>query len=158
DPPLPRRRRSSGVSRGGLLMLGGLALLLVVVIAGIAWKVARNREVATQPRETEVERKADRSRPLAPAVGPRPPAPREDAARATDAAAAAVLRTVLVALGVIGFFAVIVVVALRHDVCPRCGEWRAVRCLARWVSHQKKCFGIVIRRGYSTSRGMIHTG
>lgn len=45
-----------------------------------------------------------------------------------------------------------IIVSRRWNVCNVCGEWQAVECTKEETVSQKKCFGIVIRHGYSPGR------
>jgi hypothetical protein len=133
-----------------------LGVAVLVALGGVVWKVNRAREAAAK---RDVRKTDDREKATA---GVTPPTnPRSDTPHRVDSDVANVFQslawTVCMGVVVVVAGALIWLLVSWVDVCPHCGRWKAVRCFGRRILERKKCFGIVIRRGHSSTYGMIHT-
>lgn len=148
----PRRRKRRSVSSTGLLLVGGLSVVLLISLVGLAWKTNKVRESAKGAEK----RTEDRARSTPSTSDSKFDDPHRTTHEQADVGEG-MLGAVCWGVGVIGVVAIVWLICSCVNVCPRCRRWKAVRCVQRRVVERKRCYGIVTRRGQSTSHGVIFT-
>ncbi|VTS01485.1 unnamed protein product [Gemmata massiliana] len=136
-----RKRKRPRASTLGLLLVGGLGLLILVALGGVAWKISasghqvdRRIDQARRSKSPEV-RKSDRSDP---------PLPRSNSQTTREDAPSpgSFVVGVIIVLGLAGFILLVIL----GSRCPECERYFAGERLIRTeVIDVRRCYGLVKR-------------
>ncbi|VTR95135.1 unnamed protein product [Gemmata massiliana] len=136
-----RKRKRPRASALGLLLVGGLGLLILVALGGIAWKISASGHQADHRIDQARRAKAPAERKSESSVQPVP----RNGTQSTDGDAPSLTPCIVIVVIVFGIVGFILLVILGSR-CPECERYFAGERLIRTeVIDVRRCYGLVKR-------------